>query len=88
MSSPGGLGQVFQVLVQDLLGALLDDVLAKLLQLLGLGPPRVVVFQPYLLAGLQPKDAEKFLSDHDSPLFDSLTAVPVADAGGLYRRRP
>ena len=59
-----GLGQVVEVLVQDLPGPLLDGVLAELFHLFGLRPAGVVVLEPDRLAGGDPEQVDDVLANH------------------------
>ena len=62
-----GLGQVREVLVEDLPGPLLQGVLAEFLHLLGLRPAGVVVLEPDRLAGGHPEQVDDVLANHGRP---------------------
>ena len=62
-----GLGQVREVLVEDLPGPLLQGVLAEFLHLLGLRPAGVVVLQPDRLAGGHAEQVDDVLANHGRP---------------------
>ena len=62
-----GLGQVREVLVEDLPGPLLQGVLAEFLHLLGLRPAGVVILEPERLAGGHAEQVDDVLANHGRP---------------------
>src|SRR5262249_22784281 len=64
-----GLRQVGQVLGEDLLGPLLDRILAEVVELGRLLPARVVVLQARLPAGRHTEQVDDVFADHGSPCY-------------------